>query len=337
MRRRPPRRDPARPAAPAVDTLPGAWGSVLARFLEDAAARGDAPTTVAMHRVHLTRFVRWCAERDLHRPQEVTRPVLESYRRTVFRTVKRNGEPLAFSTQQQRLLPLKVLFRWLVRQHLMLANPAADLELPRIHRRLPPRVLHHAEVEAMLALTKRRGPVGLRDRAILETLYSTGIRRAELARLKRFDLDLKHGVLYVRHGKGGRDRYVPLGARARGAIEVYLAEVRPALVREPDDGTVFLHDYGEPFLGNRLSDLVRRYVEAIGIESPGACHLLRHAMATEMLSNGADIRYLQAILGHAQLTTTERYTHVTLDKLKSVHAATHPAERPPARREPPRT
>jgi integrase/recombinase XerD len=107
-------------------------------------------------------------------------------------------------------------------------------------------------------------------------------------------------------------------------------------VREPDDGTVFLHADGRPFIGNRLSDLVRRYLEAIGIESPGACHLLRHAMATEMLAHGADIRYLQAILGHAQLTTTERYTHVTIEQLKSVHAATHPAEQS-ARRENPRT
>jgi integrase/recombinase XerD len=128
----------------------------------------------------------------------------------------------------------------------------------------------------------------------------------------------------VRAGKGGRDRVVPLGGRASGWIERYLREVRPRLASGLDRGELFLTDYGEPFLRNRLGDRVRRYVARQGL--PGACHVFRHACATHMLENGADVRFIQAMLGHAQLSTTEIYTQVSISKLKEIHAATHPAK-----------
>ena len=183
----------------------------------------------------------------------------------------------------------------------------------------------------MIAQTFVHGALGIRDRAILETLYSTGIRRSELANLKLYDLDLKNGTLRVREGKGKKDRFVPLGARAITALKNYIEDVRAELVLGADDGTVFVHEFGEPFEKGRLSDLVKRYLLAAGIDKPGSCHLFRHAMATQMLENGADIRFIQAILGHAQLTTTEIYTHVSIAKLKEIHALTHPAERPRVR------
>jgi integrase/recombinase XerD len=136
----------------------------------------------------------------------------------------------------------------------------------------------------------------------------------------------------VRQGKGQKDRYVPLGSRAIHWIKRYLEEVRPAIVIEPDQGYAFLHEFGEAFSKNRLTDMVKKYLHAAGVTKPGACHLFRHAMATHMLTNGADIRFIQAILGHAQLTTTEIYTHVTIAKLKEVHALTHPAEAAAAQR-----
>jgi integrase/recombinase XerD len=299
----------------------------LVRFLDWSAARGFTSNTTAARREHLRRFIRWCAERDLDRPQDVTRPILERYRRYLYHYRKESGEPLSFATQQQRLLPLRAFFKWLARENLILSNPASELELPRTHRRLPS-ILSRDDIERVLALTNVHGELGVRDRAMLETLYSTGIRRAELAGLKLYDLDLRNGSLFVREGKGKKDRYVPLGQRAIDALRRYLDDVRPALVLEPDDGSVFLHEYGEPFEKNRLSDLVKRYLLAAGIDKPGACHLFRHAMATQMLENGADIRFIQAILGHAQLTTTEIYTHVSIAQLKKVHALTHPAERP---------
>ena len=167
-------------------------------------------------------------------------------------------------------------------------------------------------------------PMGLRGRAILETLYSTGIRRAELIHLKLYDVDLERGSLMVRGGKGGKDRLVPIGERACAWIRRYLNEVRPLLMIELDHGMLFVTDYGEAFEKNRLSDMVKKYVRHAGFTS-GACHLFRHAMATHMLENGADIRYIQAMLGHSELSTTQIYTHVSITKLKEIHAATHPA------------
>jgi integrase/recombinase XerD len=325
------RRKKPRPAAAPRERDPAeasGFYPYLVRFLDWSAVRGYTAQTNTARTIHLRRFILWCADRNLDRPQDVTRPILERYRRYLYHYRKESGEPLSFATQQQRLLPLRAFFKWLARENLILSNPASELELPRVHRRLPSHILSRDDVERVLMQTNLHGELGVRDRAMLETLYSTGVRRAELASLKLYDLDLRNGSLLVREGKGKKDRYVPLGQRAIDALRRYLDDVRPMLVIEPDDGSVFLHEFGEPFEKNRLSDLVKRYLLAAGIDKPGACHLFRHAMATQMLENGADIRFIQAILGHAQLSTTEIYTHVSIAQLKKVHALTHPAERP---------
>jgi integrase/recombinase XerD len=299
----------------------------LNRFLEWSAAVGLSPRTVDIRQRMLKRFIHWCDERKLDRPQDITRPILERYRRYLYHYRKRNGEPISFATQQQRLVPIKAFFKWLTRENHILYNPASEMELPRVHRRLPKHILTHEEVERIVNQTLLHGELGIRDRAIIETLYSTGIRRMELVNLKLYDVDTRNGSLMVREGKGKKDRMVPLGQRACTWIGKYTDEVRPGLVMEPDDGTLFLHEYGEPLHKNRLSDLVKKYIEQAGIDKPGACHIFRHTMATLMLDNGADIRHIQAMLGHSQLSTTEIYTQVSIRKLKEIHALTHPADR----------
>ncbi len=175
--------------------------------------------------------------------------------------------------------------------------------------------------------TSLNGEIGVRDRAIIETFYSTGMRRMECQNLALYDLDLAQGTVLIREGKGKKDRYIPIGEPACAWIHKYLEDVRAALIMEPDDGYVFISDLGAPFRNNQLSDLVKKYLERAGIDKPGACHLFRHAMATQMLENGADIRFIQAMLGHADLSSTQVYTQVSIKKLKAVHRLTHPANR----------
>jgi integrase/recombinase XerD len=150
----------------------------------------------------------------------------------------------------------------------------------------------------------------------------------EILKLKLYDLDKNHGVVAVREGKGKRDRIVPIGERALAWLERYLVEVRPSIVGQPDEGFVFLSSTGRQFAPNYLSWLVRRYIQAAEPGKTGACHTFRHTMATLMLEGGADVRYIQAMLGHARLDTTQIYTHVSIRMLKQIHAATHPAARP---------
>lgn len=315
---------------PTVDPLDHhGMGPYVKQFLDWSGAMGVSPATVEIRRQMLRRFLLWCADRGLEHPQEITRPILERYRRAVYHERKADSRPLSFGTQQLRLVPLKAFFKWLAKQNYLLSNPASELELPRRHRRLPRHLLTPKEVERILAQTLLYGALGIRDRAIIETLYSTGLRRSEVIHLTLYDVDLENGTVLVREGKGKKDRLIPIGARACQWIERYLEEVRPSLVIEPDEGWLFLHEFGEAFKHNRLTDLVKKYVLAAGIEKPGACHLFRHTMATLMLENGADIRYIQAMLGHSDLSTTEIYTKVSIRKLKEIHALTHPADRSP--------
>jgi integrase/recombinase XerD len=227
-----------------------------------------------------------------------------------------------------RLDALRAFFRWLSKANLVLANPASELELPRVPHRLPKYILTAAEVEQVMAQCKVSEPLGLRDRAMLETLYSTGIRRAELMRLEVFDLDLTRETVMIRQGKGQKDRVAPIGRRALDWVLKYMNEVRPQWAIEPDPGALFLGHLGQPLNVEYLTHLVRSYVEAAGLGKRGSCHLFRHTAATLMLENGADLRFIQAFLGHARLETTQIYTQVSIRQLKEIHAATHPAERP---------
>jgi integrase/recombinase XerD len=233
---------------------------------------------------------------------------------------------LTFRAQHARLIPVRAFFKWCAKQNYLLYNPASEIELPRLEHRLPKHVLTTSEVEQVLAQPDTTEPMGLRDRAILETFYSTGMRRSELMSLSLFDLDRERGTIMIRQGKGKKDRMIPIGERAIAWIDRYQTQVRPGLVIERGNATLFLTQAGEAFTPDRLTQLVRGYVNAADLGKSGSCHLLRHTMATLMLENGADIRYIQAMLGHAELSTTQIYTQVSIRKLKEIHSATHPAK-----------
>jgi integrase/recombinase XerD len=269
-------------------------------------------------------FLSWCRRNRIIAPTQVTRTALEGYQRYLFHYRKHDGQPLAVASQHSRLAPLKVWFKWLAYRKYTPQDPAAELELPRVGYKLPS-VMNRDEVERVLSQPNVGEPLGIRDRAMLEILYSSGLRRMELLHLKLYDVDQKHGLVTVREGKGKRDRVVPIGERALAWLDVYLNSLRPEIVKKPDDGVVFLTSNGAPFTPNHLSWLARQYVKSAGIGKGGACHIFRHTMATLMLEGGADIRYIQAMLGHVRLDTTQIYTHVSIRMLKQVHTTTHPA------------
>jgi integrase/recombinase XerD len=298
-----------------------------ARFLEWTLAVGLAEQTANIRRVALDYFIRWCDGNAVSAPGQITSERLEEYQLHLFRYRKGNGQPLALPTQATRLHPIRAFCHWLARERILPVDPSREMEMPRLPRRLPRWVPSVHDVERILSQPDTATSEGVRDRAILEVLYATAIRRMELVQLQEFDVDLAGGLIMVRAGKGGRDRIVPLGMRASKWVKDYLAGVRPSLVADHRVGHLFLTDYGEPFCKNRLGDLVRRYIVAARLSAPGACHVFRHACATHMLENGADIRFIQSMLGHADLSTTQIYTRVSIGKLKEVHAATHPAGR----------
>lgn len=291
-----------------------------------ALAAGYSAHTMTSRRAAVLRFIVWCDERGIQRPTELTRPMLERYQRHLYQHRKTNGAPLSVVAQLGLLNAITAWFRWMVRQHHLLHNPAADLELPKKPQTLPKTILSIAQVESVLNQGDISSLLGIRNRALMELFYSSGIRRMELTALKLYDVDTERGTLMVRLGKGGKDRFIPLGTRACAWVDKYLHSVRAEIVSGYDDQTLFLDDFGQPMSVRFLGDLVRRHLEAAGITTPGACHVFRHAMATHMLENGADIRFIQAMLGHASLETTQIYTRVSMSKLKEIHSATHPAK-----------
>ena len=293
-------------------------------FLEWTVTVGLSEQTAKIRKRALDGFILWCDERGLQRPHDITRPILQRYQSHLYHYRKANGQPLTFSTQATRLLPIVAFFKWLARENHILHNPASDLVLPKPPRQLPKHLMSVADIETVLNQADIETASGIRNRAMLETLYSSGIRRSELIHLTLYDVDTERGTLMVRQGKGNKDRFIPLGARACAWVARYVQEVRGQLALTLDQRTLFVTDYGEAFEKNRLSDMVKRHMLWAGFKS-GGCHAFRHAMATHMLENGADIRYIQVILGHSELSTTQIYTHVAIGKLKAVHALTHPA------------
>lgn len=205
-------------------------------------------------------------------------------------------------------------FRFLLDEHILAENPASRLGAPRVGRRLPA-TLSEPQVEALLAAPDRDTPLGRRDGAMIELLYATGMRVTELVTLRR--AALHDGWLVVR-GKGGKDRLVPFGDAAGRAVDAYLGR------RADDAPWVFLSSRGGPMTRQNFWDRLRRYAALAGIRGKVSPHVLRHAFATHLVQHGADLRAVQAMLGHADLSTTEIYTHVAQERLRQVHGAHHP-------------
>lgn len=321
------------PGEPVATNDPHSLTAHIGRHLGWLEGRGYNVNGLWTRRTDLKEFCVWCSEREITRPEHLNRTVVDLYQRFLSYRPKTDGDLLSLRTQGKKLMTVAKYCKWLVRERLVAYDPAAELELPRPGVQLPKAVLTAEEAEAILAVPDVSTVMGLRDRAILETLYATGIRRSELLRLDLEHLELNRGVLSVRHGKGDKDRFVPVGDRATAWIRKYLVEARPQLVVHADERAVFLSVRGNRIASNYLTELVAKVIETSGVEKRGGCHLFRHTAATLMLEGGADLRFIQQLLGHADVKTTQVYTRVSLHQLKAVHSATHPGARLGRRRE----
>lgn len=328
MRRAGPGRPSARIALLLAPHGPDSLAAWILRFLEALTVQHRSALDLRVRRSRLAHFHAWCVEHALTTPAAIAHTHLLAFQRHLFRYRKPDGHPLSLSGQVGTLLVVQSLFRWLVRQRVLPSNPAADLELPTVQGHYALREpLNGEEIDAVLALPDLATAQGLRDRTVLEVLYASGIRRQELVNLHVSDIEPSRGTLHVRQGKGRKDRIVPLGERALAWVGAYQQHARPALLTDPKTPHLFVNQYGEPLSAHALSDRIRRLFDQAGITKKGACHLFRHTMATAMLDHGADLRYVQEMLGHSLIGTTQRYTHVSIARLTAVHAATHPAAR----------
>jgi len=306
---------------------------LIDRYLEERRALNWSPRTIESYRSHLKIFTQYLAsETDVEVITEVTPLVMRRYQAHLYHWADQGGRGWAFRTQEARLSALRSFLRDLVRLEQLENDPTGTLVLPKRRRTLPRVILTKREIARLLAAPDRATPLGCRDRAVIEVLYATGIRNGELRGLQLSDLDLAHGVLEVRHGKNGRDRVVPLGRAAAAAVREYLETSRPVLLAErgphaATEDTLFLSRSGRPLFALGVIEPLRRHARRARIKKPVTPHTLRHSCATHMLQGRADLRHIQALLGHSSLATTQIYTQVEVTDLKAVHRRCHPRER----------
>jgi integrase/recombinase XerD len=308
----------------------------LIRQYEESLGVRYSERTVEHYLADVRFLLGWLEERGVGLV-EVKTADLEAFQAHLAGMTKKDGHPYAIGSQQARLIAIKNFFRFLYRRGHLIHDPAATIELGRMEHRLPRVVLTEEESRRIVETPRGDSPLVLRDRAILETLYATGVRVSELAALTIYDVDTKERLLRVVMGKGRKDRNLPLTKAAARAIEAYLVKKREALAsaargrgvrpRGERARLLFPAELGGRLQRAVVGKIIARWTKKAGIGKHVTCHTLRHSVATQLLRGGADIRHIQALLGHASLKATERYTRVEIGDLKRVLQRAHPRGR----------
>jgi len=279
--------------------------------------RGLAQNSLEAYARDLTTLAEWLHDQqDIDDPAEITRDHLTGYMGFLFDSGR------GLRTAARHRIAFRQLFRFLTEEGILKADPSLLIEAPRHGLKLPS-VLSEPQVEALLAAPFTDTPIGQRDAAMLEVLYATGLRVTELVRLRREDLNISAGWILVR-GKGSKERIVPIGDRAIKLLDVYSAGGRAALDPTGVVPWVFISPRGGPLTRQAFWYRVKHYTKLAGIRVDVSPHTLRHAFATHLLEHGADLRAVQLMLGHADLSTTQIYTHIARERLKRIHATAHP-------------
>lgn len=282
-----------------------------ALWIED----GLAANSLAAYRRDLTLYAQWLAATAGRALDETREADLRAY------AVARHGASKA-STANRRLTVFKRYFRWALREHLVTADPTLRLDAARQPLRVP-KTLSEAQVEALLAAPDVSTPLGLRDRTMLELMYASGLRVSELVSLKAVHLGLAEGALRVT-GKGDKERLVPFGEEARAWLVRYLADARAQILHGQASDALFVTARGAAMTRQMFWKLIKAHALRGGVAVPLSPHTLRHAFATHLLNHGADLRAVQMLLGHADISTTTIYTHVARERLRTLHAQHHP-------------
>lgn len=292
---------------------------------------GLSGNTLSAYRSDLRLFARWLQQQpsapvlDAASSADLKDYLADRHRRSRLPAPARSrGRPQLFGARSQArfITVCRRYYGWLVRERIRSDDPAAQLDMPRLGRPLP-KTLNAAEVERLLAAPDANEPLGLRDRAMLELLYASGLRVSELVSLQRDAVNLEHGVVRL-FGKGRKERLVPMGELALDALRRWLREGRPAIATAESADWVFPSTQGGPMTRQNFWLLIKRHARTAGITATLSPHTLRHAFATHLLEHGADLRVVQTLLGHADLSTTQIYTHVARARLKALHALHHP-------------
>ena len=294
----------------------------VAEFKHQLKVKGYAPATIDSYTKNLNQFTAWLSGRDITDLRQVTRQVMLDYQSHVM------AQPLAMETRALKIRAVKRLFEYLEAGHQLLVNPTEGLvETCRQNKKIGP-VLSVAEMRKLLEQPNLSWPGQIRDRAIMEVFYSTAIRLDELMGLEVYHVDIKSRVIYVRKGKGNRQRVVPLGKQAARYLTEYLNRIRPVYAKKnPKTRTLFLCQNGRPVTRGAIRARLKEYRQSAGITKPVSPHVFRRTCATHLLQGGADIRYVQKLLGHKEIKTTQQYTKIKPVEVKQVHEKTHPNQK----------
>lgn len=303
--------------------------ALVEEFIRDRRMEGYANRTEESIQWGLNYLTAFLRERDEDRLQSITADTMHKYQMHLYNLRSRRGEPLSLVSQGKALVSARVFFRWLVRRGYMLADPASGICLPRRKKPLPKGVMTRREIGRVLAAPDVDTPIGLRDRAILELMYSSGLRNNEVRSLSVADVNTAEGEVRVINGKGGVDRVVPLGSIAAKYIDLYIREARPQILGwKEDPGALFIGLRGRRMNGTTVNRwIVQRTASRAGVSKSVTAHGVRHTCATHLLKGRASLRHIQRLLGHRSLESTEIYLRVEVGDLKRELKRCHPRER----------
>ena len=295
-------------------------------YLQSLTAAGCSPYTIRNRRCHLRRFLSHMESVNVTEAHTLRRESIEDFVDMLcWEATKRTGLPMKVTTRNVRLRSIRSFARWLYEHDHVNHDCAAEVSYAREPMTLPRNVLDEKGMQKLLAAPDAQTPLGYRDKTILEILYATAMRVGELTGLDVGDVDIDAGVALIRHGKWHKDRVVPMGRRASATVASYIAGVRGELALN-DESALIVSYKGRRLSRESVGNLVRSYAKRQGLAGKVTPHSLRHACATHMMRRGAPIRHVQELLGHADIKTTEIYTHLTSQELCNAHAKYHPRE-----------